>query len=220
MSKTHVSCTINGDATEFLCSDDQSLLGVLRNEVGLTGVKEGCSTGDCGSCSVVIDDRLNCSCLVLAPEAEGSNLVTIEGLADGTIDAIATDHAPHAIADKLCEYDAAAYGISGFETALATVLTLVHSGRVPLGRAVAALTEGPARVLGSNGADLGTLKNGGLADVTILDPNREWVVDSQAFASMGKNTPLEGHTLRGRVVATVYGGVLVHDERAEAVGNG
>jgi len=83
MSKTHVSCTINGDATEFLCSDDQSLLEVLRNEVGLTGVKEGCSTGDCGSCSVIIDDRLNCSCLVLAPEAEGSNLVTIEGLADG-----------------------------------------------------------------------------------------------------------------------------------------
>ncbi len=83
MSRTHVSCTINGDETEFLCSDDQSLLNALRDELLLTGVKEGCGTGDCGACSILLDGRLNCSCLIFAPEAEGSTILTVEGLAEG-----------------------------------------------------------------------------------------------------------------------------------------
>ena len=141
----------------------------------------------------------------------------VEGLADGTIDAIATDHAPHAVVDKLCEYDVAAYGISGFETAFGSVMTLAHSGRVPLPTIVAALTAGPARVLGNAGANLGGLKKGAPGDVTVVDPDREWTVESQSFASLGKNTPLEGHTLKGRVVATLSEGEMVHDERAEAV---
>lgn len=82
MSRTHVSCTINGDDVEFLCDQSESLLTALRDEVGLTGVKEGCGTGDCGACSVLIDDRVTCSCLVFAPEAEGSSIVTIEGMAE------------------------------------------------------------------------------------------------------------------------------------------
>jgi len=81
MSRTHISAVINGDETEFLTEDGTSLLNALRDEVGLTGAKEGCGTGDCGSCSVLIDDRVQCACLVFAPEADGATIVTVEGLA-------------------------------------------------------------------------------------------------------------------------------------------
>ncbi|MBC8365432.1 MAG: (2Fe-2S)-binding protein [Actinobacteria bacterium] len=82
MSRTHITCTVNGDPVDFLASDGTSLLDALRDELGLTGAKEGCGTGDCGACSVLIDGRLNCSCLVFAPEAEGTEIVTVEGIAD------------------------------------------------------------------------------------------------------------------------------------------
>ena len=83
MAKHHVTTTINGDAVEFLCETRQTLLEVLRDELGLTGTKEGCGTGDCGACSVTVDDRLVCSCLVLGVEAEGKAIRTIEGMANG-----------------------------------------------------------------------------------------------------------------------------------------
>ena len=83
MSGTLVSAVINGDQTEFICQPDESLLDVLRNRIGLTGSKEGCGTGDCGACSVLLDDRIVCSCLVLGVEAEGKAVNTVEGLADG-----------------------------------------------------------------------------------------------------------------------------------------
>lgn len=84
MAKIRVETTINGEETEFLCTGQQSLLEVLRDELGLTGTKEGCTTGDCGACSVVFEDRLVPSCLVLAAEAEGRAIQTIEGVATGT----------------------------------------------------------------------------------------------------------------------------------------
>lgn len=83
MSKIHVTTTINGDAVEYLCDPAETLLDVLRNRVGLTGAKEGCGSGDCGACSVELDGRLVCSCLVLAAEAEGRSVDTVEGMADG-----------------------------------------------------------------------------------------------------------------------------------------
>ncbi|MDP6174089.1 MAG: (2Fe-2S)-binding protein [Rhodospirillales bacterium] len=83
MAKHHVSSTVNDDEVEFLCDTDQTLLQALRDELFLTGTKEGCGTGDCGACSVTVDGRLVCSCLVLAVEAEGSKIETIEGMADG-----------------------------------------------------------------------------------------------------------------------------------------
>ena len=83
MSKHHVTTVINGEPMEFLCEAQQTLLDVLRDELGLTGSKEGCGSGDCGACSVTLDDRLVCSCLVLAPEAEGKRIETVEGLANG-----------------------------------------------------------------------------------------------------------------------------------------
>jgi len=85
MSKLHVSATINGEPAEFLCEPQQTLLDVLRDELGLTGTKEGCSSGDCGACSVILDDRVVCSCLVLAAEAEGARITTVEGLATGDV---------------------------------------------------------------------------------------------------------------------------------------
>ena len=83
MSGCHVTTTINGDAVEFVCAADETLLDVLRDRLGLTGAKEGCGTGDCGACSVTLDGRLVCSCLVLGAEAEGRAIGTIEGLANG-----------------------------------------------------------------------------------------------------------------------------------------
>ena len=83
MSKTHVTTTINGEPAEFLAEAGLSLLDALRDEVGLTGTKEGCGSGDCGACSVIVDGRLVCACLVLAVEAEGATIQTIEGVADG-----------------------------------------------------------------------------------------------------------------------------------------
>ncbi|KJS45301.1 MAG: ferredoxin [Roseovarius sp. BRH_c41] len=85
MSRIHVTTTINGDETEFLCDAEATLLDVLRDELGLTGTKEGCGTGDCGACSVTVDGRLLCSCLMLGAEAEGREIATIEGMAAGEV---------------------------------------------------------------------------------------------------------------------------------------
>ncbi len=83
MSKTHVTTTINGDPVEYLCEADQTLLDVLRDGLGMTGSKEGCASGDCGACSVMLDGRLVCSCLVLAAEMDGRSVETIEAMASG-----------------------------------------------------------------------------------------------------------------------------------------
>lgn len=127
------------------------------------------------------------------------------GLADGTIDAIATDHAPHASVRKDVEYADAAFGISGLETALAVLLMAVEAGMGELGTVVRALTGGPARVLGRD-LDPG--------DMVVVDPRLEWKVEAAALASKGKNTPLLGLTLRGRAVATFVGGDLRYRDKA------
>ncbi len=85
MKNIHVSTTINGDPTEFICTPDESLLDVLRDRLGMTGAKEGCGSGDCGACSVTVNGRLVCSCLVLGAEAEGAEVTTIEGMAAGEV---------------------------------------------------------------------------------------------------------------------------------------
>jgi carbon-monoxide dehydrogenase small subunit len=83
MAKLHVSTTINGEPMEFLCEPNDTMLDALRGQLGLTGSKEGCASGDCGACSIILDGRLVCSCLMLAAEAEGCEIGTIEGMADG-----------------------------------------------------------------------------------------------------------------------------------------
>ena len=83
MSRTHITCRVNGDEAEFLCDDEESLLDALRDELGLTGAKEGCGTGDCGACSIILNGQLTCACLIFAPEANGATIETVEGMADG-----------------------------------------------------------------------------------------------------------------------------------------
>jgi len=133
----------------------------------------------------------------------------IGGLNDNVIDIIATDHAPHTEADKLCEFALAEFGISGFETALGSLMSLVHDGKLNLYTLIAKLTYEPAKILGDKYQKLGTIALGSPADVTIFDPDKEWVVDTKDFASKGKNTPLNGSVLKGKVMATIFRGKLV-----------
>jgi dihydroorotase len=128
----------------------------------------------------------------------------VSGLRDGVIDFVATDHAPHNSVEKLCTFQEAAFGISVLETALGSLLTLVHSGQLTMPLVVEKLTHAPARFLGRT--DIGSLKPGSEADVTVFDPDAEWTVDTDAFVSYGKNSPLHGSTLRGQVVVTIVGG--------------
>ena len=103
MSKLHVSTTVNGDAVEYLCDPRETLLDCLRDKLNLTGAKEGCGTGDCGACSVTVDGRLVCSCLMLGVEAEGRQIETVEGIADGDV--------LHPLQKKMIEYAALQCGI-------------------------------------------------------------------------------------------------------------
>jgi dihydroorotase len=131
----------------------------------------------------------------------------VEGLRDGTIDCIATDHAPHSVDDKKVEFDHAAFGVVGLETAVALCLDrLLGASLLDLPKLVAALSTNPARVLGLPG---GSLAPGALGDVTVLDLNRRVKVDPEAFATKGRNTPFGGWTLKGAPVLTLVGGRVV-----------
>ena len=129
------------------------------------------------------------------------------GLKDGTIDVIATDHAPHAAFEKEREFDYAPFGIVGLETAWGLALVLAEEGVLTVEQVVSALTIQPARAFG---LAKGTLAVGADADVTIVDPEAQWVVDPGQFKSKGRNTPFAGWKLKGRVVSTLVGGRVVH----------
>ncbi len=129
-----------------------------------------------------------------------------EGLRDGTIDVIATDHAPHAIQEKEQEFAAAPFGVVGLETALPLTLALVEEGVLSLERAIAALTTEPARVVGLK---KGTLAPGADADVVVVDPEAQWVVEPARFRSKGRNTPFAGWKVKGQVALTILNGTIV-----------
>jgi dihydroorotase len=132
----------------------------------------------------------------------------LEGLLDGTIDCIATDHAPHAASEKEGEYVGAAFGVIGLETAVAVLLDrLVRPGHLPLATLVSRMSRDPARLLNLPG---GSLAPGAPADVTILDPDRELVVDPARFHSRSRNTPFGGWTITGGPWMTLVGGKVVH----------
>jgi dihydroorotase len=133
----------------------------------------------------------------------------LEGLRDGTIDAIATDHAPHHADEKALEYDQAPFGITGLETGVGLALDrLVHEGAVSLGRLVELCSVNPARIF--NLAERGTLRKGSHGDVTILDPDLSWTFDAARSKSKSRNSPFGGWTLRGAAVATVVAGRVVY----------
>lgn len=132
-----------------------------------------------------------------------------EGLRDGTLDAIVTDHAPHALTDKEVEFEYAANGISGLETALALSLTLVDDGLLTLSELVRKMSVNPAKILN---IPKGTLRPGADADITVLNPGKTWVVDPSNWRSQGKNTPFFGWTLKGKVIMTLVQGRIVYQE--------
>ncbi len=130
-----------------------------------------------------------------------------EALAEGVIDCIATDHAPHALEEKETTFDDAPFGIVGLETAVGVLWTeLVHKANFPVMRLVEAMSTKPCQILGLDG---GTLREGSRADITVIDPNAEWVVQPEKFRSKGKNTPYAGWTLKGKVVMTICNGQIV-----------
>jgi dihydroorotase len=136
--------------------------------------------------------------------SEEDRLALIEAVADGTIDAIATDHAPHHGDEKMLEFDRAPFGVIGLETALgASLKVLLASGKVSLSRLVEVLTIGAARAFS---IPRGTLQKGAIADITIFDPDFEWTVDPATFKSKSRNTPFKNWTLRGKVMATFVAG--------------
>ena len=132
-----------------------------------------------------------------------------EGLRDGALDAIASDHAPHSTVEKDLEFEAAAFGLIGLETSLGLSLKLVHEGVLSLSQLIAKMSLNPARILGLAG---GTLAVGAPADLTLIDLNREWTVDVGKFASKSRNCPFHGWTLKGRAAMTVVGGKVVWEE--------
>jgi dihydroorotase len=130
-------------------------------------------------------------------------------LADGSIDAIATDHAPHAAHEKLVEFEHAAFGVTGLETALALAITrLQRERKIPLTRIVELLSTNPARIAGLKGR--GSLARGSIADVTLFDPSARWTFHAEKSLSKSRNTPFDGWQLTGRVVATIVGGNFVY----------
>jgi dihydroorotase len=133
----------------------------------------------------------------------------VAALADGTVDAIATDHAPHARHEKELEFERAAFGITGLETALGLAVTTLHrEHRLPLTRIVELFTIGPARVFDLRGR--GSLARGNHADVTIFDPKKRWTFDVTRSRSLSRNSPFDGWALTGKVVATVVGGRITY----------
>jgi dihydroorotase len=132
----------------------------------------------------------------------------LEGMKDGTIDAIATDHAPHHTDEKALEFDQAPFGIAGLETAIGLAFDLVHAGVIDLERMVEMCSTHPARIFGLT--DRGSLKANAHADITLLDPNLEWVFDVNRSKSKSRNTPFHGRRMVGAAVATIVGGRLVY----------
>lgn len=132
----------------------------------------------------------------------------LEGIKDGTIDAIATDHAPHHLDEKALEFDQAPFGITGLETAVGLAFDLVQRGVIDLERVVEMCATNPAKIFGLK--DRGTFKAGAHADVTVLDPQLEWVFDVTKSKSKSRNTPFDGRTMQGAAVATIVGGRLVY----------
>jgi dihydroorotase len=156
-------------------------------------------------------DRQGTQAKMSPPLRSGADVqAMLQGLAEGIIDTIATDHAPHSAEEKSRPLTEAPFGIVGLETAVGLTLThLVHPGVLSLAQAIEKWAWAPARILRLPG---GHLSVGGLGDVTIIDPNKEWTVDPTQFRSKSHNTPFSGVALRGKAVATVVGGQIVYSE--------
>jgi dihydroorotase len=169
------------------------------------------STGDPWQDGGIVAPPYDPSLRVNPPLRSASDAAAcLEAVLDGTVDAIATDHAPHTIVDKQREFGTAATGISGIETALGLLLAAVDAGRLPLERAIDAVTTGPAAVLGERFVRRPGLVEGELVDLVVFDRSAGWTVSAESLASRGKNSPLVGRELAGTVLLTIAGGRLAY----------
>lgn len=218
-------------AEEVIVERDVTLSGLTRSPVhiahvstrgALRAVRSGKTRGIPVSCEVtphhftLTDERLagyDTNYKMNPPLRETADVeAMLEGLRDGSIDCIATDHAPHHYDEKLAEFDRAPLGVVGLETAVSICLDrLVHRGLLSVGRLVELLSVNPARILGVPGNGLAA---GAPADITVLAPDLAVTVEAQAFRSLGRNTPFDGWSLRGGVAATVVGGRAVYVNEA------
>lgn len=180
----------------------------IIREAKARGVKVSCETCPhyiAGTDALILDYNTNSK--VNPPmRTENDRQAIIQGLCDGTIDVIATDHAPHSFEDKNVDFSMAANGISGLETAFALSYTyLVESGKMSLEQLSKLMSEKPAKLLG---IESGELREGGLADLTLVDLNNEYTIDSKTFKSKGKNTPFDGWKVKGKVINTIVEGQI------------
>jgi dihydroorotase len=153
------------------------------------------------------------ACKVNPPLREARDVETLRrALADGTIDCVATDHAPHGVLDKNVELAEAAPGMIGLELCLPLLLGLVREGSLPLSRLIDALTAAPARIVG---LEPPRLREGASADLILVDPTLSWTIDPTRLRTKSRNTPFAGRTVQGRVAMTVCGGRIVHEEGIE-----
>ena len=164
--------------------------------------------GENGNAPAILTENAYDTSAKMAPplRTDRDRQALVEGLVDGTIDAIATDHAPHAATDKVCTFTEAANGIIGLETALSLVCGMTG---IDISLAIDRLTYGPRTILGDK--SIGTLKPGARADIAIIDLQSDWIVESSTLGSKSRNTPLLGKSVLSRVVATFVGGVKVWD---------
>lgn len=155
-------------------------------------------------------DGYNTRAKVNPPLREAADVrALIAGVADGTIDVLATDHAPHSEDEKALPFEEAPFGLVGLETALALYAeALVHSGVIGWPRLIALMTVGPARLCGLDALGLGSLRVGGPADITIIDPEARWTIDESTFVGRSRNSPFLGRPVRGRARATIVAGVV------------
>lgn len=180
----------------------------IIREAKARGVKVSCETCPhyiAGTDALILDYNTNSK--VNPPlRTEKDRQAILEGIKDGTIDVIATDHAPHSLEDKNVEYNYAANGISGLESAFSLCYTyLVDKGVITLDKLTKLMSERPAQLLG---IECGQLKEGGLADITLVDLDREYKIDAKSFESKGKNTPFDGWKVKGKVVKTIVEGQI------------
>lgn len=221
------------EAEEIVAERDVALSGLTGAPVhlahvstrgALRAVRSGKARGIPVTCEVtphhltLTDERLagyDTNCKTNPPLRAAAHVeALLAGLADGAVDCVASDHAPHHFDEKLAEFDRAPFGVVGLETTVPVCLDrLVHAGHMPLSRLVALLSANPARILGVEG---GTLTEGAWADVTVLAPDLPVAVDARAFRSLAGNTPFDGWSLRGGVAATMVGGRTVYVNEAVA----
>jgi dihydroorotase len=196
-------------------STADALKAVRRSKRGNHGARVTCRV----TCEVtphhftLIDENVgeyDTNCKMSPPlRSTADREAILVALADGTVDAIATDHAPHAAHEKQVEFERASFGITGLETALALAITKLHrENKIPLTRIVELFTSGPARVFDLRGR--GSLAKGNFADVTIFDPKKRWTFEAAKSRSLSHNTPFDGWQFTGKVVATVVGGKIVY----------